>query len=236
MKRRHESTVDSIPRLQPEGTENAPRQIFKKRRTIDNDNWGGLGRRRSLRDINNLSAHPASILHDEKTTSKVTQGKTHRGSPISLIKQTTPTPNISPPELSTPLHGSRSEQQSTSTNSRPASVPGLRASVSGSTPSSGVGASGPIPVSSLPCFVSQDKPVRITQSRVSQQTPSSDKHLDLDSDQEDEDSDSDDESDDSGSSTEEVVDSDEKQRVESNYSEMNKLLGNLFLSRHRNRT
>ncbi|KEP54282.1 putative fanconi anemia complementation group M protein [Rhizoctonia solani 123E] len=222
MKRRHESTVDGIPRLQSEGTENAPRQIFKKRRTIENDNWGGLGRRRSLRDINNLSAHPASILHDEKTTSKVTQGKTHRGSPISSIKQTTPTPNISPPELSTPLHGPHSEQQSTSTNTRPTSAPSLRASVSEPAASSGVGASGPISTSSLPCFISHDKPVRITQLQISQQTPSSNKQLDLDSDQEDEYSDSDEESDDSGPGTEEVVDSDEKQRVESNYSEMNK--------------
>ncbi|CAE6520429.1 unnamed protein product [Rhizoctonia solani] len=224
MKRRHESTIDNAPMPQAEGTENAPRQIFKKRRTVDN--WGGLGKRRSLRDINNLfpaSGQHASIPYDEKTTSKVTQGKTQRESPISSVKQTSPTSNISPSELSTSLHGPRSEHQYTPTNSRPppASVPVQRASVSEPAPSLGVGASGPIPVSSFPRFVLQDKPVRITQSQISQQAHSSRKHLDFDSDQEDEGSDSD-ESDDIGPGTEEVVDSDEKQRVESNYSEINK--------------
>ncbi|EUC53828.1 hypothetical protein RSOL_018010 [Rhizoctonia solani AG-3 Rhs1AP] len=130
-------------------------------------------------------------------------------------------PTYLPPELSTPLHGPHSEQ-STSTNTRPTSAPSVRASVSEPAASSGVGASGPISTSSLPCFISHDKPVRITQLQISQQTPSSNKQLDLDSDQEDEYSDSDEESDDSGPGTEEVVDSDEKQRVESNYSEMNK--------------
>ncbi|KDN39589.1 hypothetical protein RSAG8_08745, partial [Rhizoctonia solani AG-8 WAC10335] len=238
MKRRHESTVDSIPRPQSESTENAPRQIFKKRRTIDNDNWGGLGRRRSLRDINNLSEHPASIPYDEKTTSKVTQSKAHRGSPIGSVKQAPPAPNISSPEPSAPLHAPRSEHQHTSTNSHPplASIPGQRPSVSGTAPSLDVGASRPVPIPPLPRFVSPDKPVRITQSRISQQAHSSDQHLDLDSDPEDEGSDSDEESDDNEPGTEKVVDSNEKQRVESNYSEINKLLGNLFLSRHRNHT
>ncbi|KAH7345177.1 hypothetical protein B0J17DRAFT_638694 [Rhizoctonia solani] len=239
MKRRHESTVEHTPRLQPEDTENAPRRIFKKRRTINNDNWGGLGRRRSLRDINNLSGHPTSISHDEKTTSKVTQSKTSRGSPISSAKETIPTPNVSPIESNIPLHGSCSEHQPTLPNSRQptASVPVRRTSVLRSAPSPSTGASGSEQTLSFPRFVSHDKPVRITQSGISRQTRSSNQHLDLDSDQEDESSDSDEESEDEELSPgTETVDGDEKQRVESNYSEINKLLGDLFLSRHRNHT
>ncbi|CUA77483.1 hypothetical protein RSOLAG22IIIB_02498 [Rhizoctonia solani] len=225
MKRRHESTFESVPRSPYEGTENVPRRIFKKRRTIDNDNWDGLGGRRSLRDINNLSVHPVSIPHDEKTTSEITHSKVHPGSVINSVKQTTPTTsNIHTSELNTPLHGPRSEHQSTSTNARPlaVSVPGQRVSVSEPAPSLDVGASESRSVPSVPRFASHDKPVRVTQSRIPQQTHSSNKRLDLDSDQEDEDSDSDEESDDNGLGTEDPVDSDEKQRVESNYSEMNK--------------
>ncbi|CAE6491757.1 unnamed protein product [Rhizoctonia solani] len=238
MKRRHESTVDSVPRPQSEGTENVPRQILKKRRTINNDNWGRLGRRRSLRDINNLSEHPASVPYDEKTTSKTTQTK-HRGSPINSVKEIVPTPNISSPESNTPLHGPRTEHLSTSINSCPPSVsdPSQQTYASVPVPTRGPDVSKSAPIASLPGFASHDKPVRITQSQTSQQIRPSNPRLSVDSDQEDEDSDSDEESEDDGPGPgTERVDSDEKQRVESNYSEINKLLGNLFLSRHRNRT
>ncbi|KAJ1311627.1 hypothetical protein OPQ81_010103 [Rhizoctonia solani] len=235
MKRRHESSVENVPSPEPEGTENGPRQIFKKRRTLNNENWVRLGRRRSLRDINNLSEHPASIPHDEKTVLKVAQSKTYRGSPTGSVKEVTPTPNKSSPELNIPLEGSHSEHLPTSTNSRPgpSSVPDQQVSISGPVPSPGGSRSSPS--LSPPRFVSHDRPVRITQSQVLQQAHPSGQGPSLDSDQEDESSDEDESDDELGPVTEEA-DSDEKRRVESNYSEINRLLGDLFLSRHRYRT
>lgn len=68
MKRRHELTVDGPlgGGLLPgdSSLENLPRHSLKKRRVVDHDDWKGLGRRKSLRDINNLS----SVLDYDLTT------------------------------------------------------------------------------------------------------------------------------------------------------------------------
>jgi hypothetical protein len=77
-------------------------------------------------------------------------------------------------------------------------------------------------LSSIPRFVSDEKPVRITHSRISRQTRPPDQHLSPDSDQEDENTDSDEESENEPGPDIESQFDDEKQRVESNYSEINK--------------
>ncbi|KAF8605017.1 hypothetical protein BDV93DRAFT_70951 [Ceratobasidium sp. AG-I] len=236
MKRRHEHSLDagpSSPGVRNSGAlplednlEKTARQILKRRRVAGPDAWNGKSRSNSaLQDIRNLSHH-GTALPDDPSTSKIVHNPTGK-IPSSALKDYSSLSRPSTPRPTTTQSvASNSEHPGSPCTSSSLPRQSLSVIPLGTQPAPSVSKTTPL---TLP----PDRPARIRQLRDSQHRYTTNPSHELDSD-DGEETDGEDPEEDPGPVAKGEVDSAERELVESRYSEINKLLGGLFLSRRRN--
>ncbi|KAG9128304.1 hypothetical protein FRC07_001239 [Ceratobasidium sp. 392] len=238
MKRRYELTVGvdaSLGHYDAGAREDSPdtkatRQVSKRQRIVG----PGISRLNSaLQDINNLSHRstipPNNFPKPAKLDSEPIKTVSERTR--SLSRPAVPRPISEPTPLS--LYGSTSERDTVEPGYLRLPPVSPRRTLSGPALSAQPNNSESTRLNSPSSrFIPQDNPVRISRLQGFQHN----QNRELDSDSEDGDEvDEVTDNDDVGGPVEETLeDSAEREVVENRYADINKMLGNLFLARHRN--